>query len=331
MHKKNALNKIGGSLLFTLTLIALTYLLLPNGDSVGAAPLTPQIAPTTKTLVASVRADQKRARMALGQLPLSFEMNRGQFPAEVQFASRGAGSKTFFTQSEMVFVLRKPGTAAGSSAPATSKPTDPRDPTQLQRYREQRAAERAASKAVVRISLVGANLAPAVNGVDALPGKINYFRGNDAGKWVTDVPTFKRVSYSKVYPGIDLVYYGKGAQLEYDLVIAPGADPSQIAFNFDGAERVELDATTGSLVITAAGGAKMEQGKPLIYQEIDGVRRAISGGFTANGNRAGFSLGEYDHSRPLVIDPPVRTYATFLAGEAEDRVHDIAADADGDA
>src|SRR4051812_11559056 len=173
MNKKNARNKIGGSLLFTLALIVLTYLLLPNGDSVGASPRTPQAASTTQTLAASVRADQKRARMALGQLPLSFEMNRGQFPAEVQFASRGASFKTFFTQSEMVFVLRKPSAAANSNTAATSKPTDSRDPAQLQRDRQQRAAERAASKAVVRMSLVGANLTPAVNGVDVLPGKIN--------------------------------------------------------------------------------------------------------------------------------------------------------------
>src|SRR4051812_5240274 len=174
MNKKNARNKIGGSLLFTLALIGLTYLLLPNGESVGASPRTPQAAAsTTQTLAASVRADQRRARMALGQLPLSFEMNRGQFPAEVQFASRGASFKTFFTQSEMVFVLRKPSATANSNAPATSKATDSRDPAQLQRDRQQRAAERAASKAVVRMSLVGANLTPAVNGVDVLPGKIN--------------------------------------------------------------------------------------------------------------------------------------------------------------
>jgi hypothetical protein len=145
------------------------------------------------------------------------------------------------------------------------------------------------------------------------------------------VPTFKKVAYAQVYPGIDLVYYGKGNQLEYDLVVAPGADASRIGFNFDGAERLEVDAASGALVVHAAGGAQMRQGKPLIYQEVNGVKREVGGGFTTNGNRAGFRVGDYDRSRPLLIDPLIETYATYLGGELDDRVHDIAGDADGDA
>src|SRR3954470_24956435 len=253
--KKNPLHQIGASLLITFAVIGLIYLLLPKEYSIGAAP---KFQPNTKNSLAnSIRADQKRARIALGQLPLSFEANRGQFPAEVQFAARGAGSKAFFTQTEAVFVLRKPNATgaminANVSGPA-SKAMQAKAVDEARRQKE----ERAASKAVVRMSLVGANLAPAVNGVDALPGKINYFRGNNEQKWVRDVPTFKKVSYASVYPGIDLIYYGKGQQLEYDLVVGPGADPSQIALTFDGAERLEVDATTGALVVTAAGGAQL--------------------------------------------------------------------------
>jgi hypothetical protein len=157
---------------------------------------------------------------------------------------------------------------------------------QAKQEREERAAQRAASKAVVRMSLVGANAASSVSGVEELPGKINYFRGSDDKKWITGVPTFRKVSFAGVYPGIDLVYYGKGRQLEYDLVVGPGANPSQIAFNFDGAERLEVDAATGALIVHAAGGAQMRQAKPLIYQELNGSRRAVSGGFTTEGNRA---------------------------------------------
>src|ERR1041384_8544625 len=203
MNKKNSVKKLGASLLFTLGLIGLTYLLLPNGDSVGAAPQSPQ-AMSIKALNASARADQKQMRMALGQLPLSFEMNRGQFPAQVQCAARGAGAKTFVTQTQAVFVLKRPD----------------------------------AGKAVVRMSLADANTAPTVSGLEPLAGKINYFRGSDQGKWVTGVPTFKKVSYAAVYPGIDLVYYGRGNRLEYDLVVAAGADPSRIAFQFEGVERL---------------------------------------------------------------------------------------------
>ncbi|PYJ86038.1 MAG: hypothetical protein DME70_08715, partial [Verrucomicrobia bacterium] len=328
MNNKKAVRKVGASFIFTLALIGLTYLLLPNGDSIGARPTMPQDVSNTTAMTAAVRADQKRARMALGQLPLSFEMNRGQFPPEVQFASRGAGYKAFFTQSEAVFVLKKPG---ASTSNANDLITSSKDRAQGLRDRQERAAQRAASKAIVRMSLVGANQGPAVNGMETLPGKINYFRGNDQAKWITGVPTFKKVAYAQVYPGIDLVYYGKGSQLEYDLVVAPGADASRIGFNFDGAERLEVDAASGALVVTAAGGAQMRQGKPLIYQDDNGSKRAVSGGFMTKGNRAGFTIGDYDRSRPLVIDPAIITYSTYLAGESEDRVHDIAADADGNA
>ena len=75
----------------------------------------------------------------------------------------------------------------------------------------------------------------------------------------------------------------------------------------------------------------MRQGKPLIYQEVDGSKRAVSGGFTTNGNRAGFTVGDYDKTRPLVIDPAIINYSTYLAGEDNDRVHDIVADGDGNA
>jgi hypothetical protein len=326
--KKNPFRQIGASVLVTVALIATTYLLLPKDTSIGAATRPTQIVSPPRAVAASIKADQKRARMTLGQLPLSFEANRGQYDPQVQFASRGAGYKAFFTQTEAVFVLRKPG-AAPAKASAPLQGTNPQRAAQAMQQRAQQAAERAASKAVLRVSLTGADPAPGMTGVDELAGKLNYFRGNQEQKWITNVPTFRRISYNAVYPGIDLIYYGKGNQLEYDLVIAPGADPNRIAFAFDGAERVEVDANSGALVITAASGAQLRQEKPLIYQEVDGMRRAVSGGFKVNGTRAAFSVGDYDRSRPLVIDPAIISYSTYLAGESDDQVHGIAADSDG--
>src|SRR5205814_2059290 len=149
MNKKKAIKKIGASFIVTLGLIGLTYVLLPNGDSIGAAPKISPPASTQKAMAAAARVDQKRARMALGQLPLSFEINRGQFPAEVQFASRGAGVKAFFTQSETVFVLKKPGVASASNAPTVAV-KGAAGAAQILRERQERAAQRAASRAVVR-------------------------------------------------------------------------------------------------------------------------------------------------------------------------------------
>ena len=103
MKNKTPATKIGASLLITIGLIILSYLLLPNVTSVGAAN---RMAPTAqqKKAAAKAKAVEKQARLALGQLPLSFEMNRGQFDPQVQFASRGAGYKAFLTQTETVFV-----------------------------------------------------------------------------------------------------------------------------------------------------------------------------------------------------------------------------------
>src|SRR5947209_13236734 len=180
MNKKKAVRKVGASFIFTLALIGLTYLLLPNGDSIGARPTMPQAVSSTTAMTAAVRADQKRARMALGQLPLSFEMNRGQFPPEVQFASRGAGYKAFFTQSETVFVLRKPSAQSASQISANERsaieqidslPREQRS-VALKQLRREQAAQHAASRAVVRMSIVAGNTTAPVTGVDELPEKI---------------------------------------------------------------------------------------------------------------------------------------------------------------
>ena len=189
-------------------------------------------------------------------------------------------------------------------------------------------AQRAAAKSVIRMSMAGANGAAEVVGLEELPGKINYFRGNNPQNWIRDVPTFQRVRYSGVYPGVDLVYYGNGRDLEYDMIVAPGADASQIGFEFQGAQRLEIDPMTAELVVHAPNGAQLRQGRPVIYQEVNGARRPVSGGFSISGSRAGFSLGEYDASRPLVIDPIVRSYSTYLGGEEDDRAHDAAVTAD---
>ena len=332
MKYKTPATKIGASVLVTLGIILLSYLLLPQVTSIGAASGPAQIAPR-KSAAAAAKAAEKRARAALGQLPLSFEINRGQFDPQVQFVSRGTSYKAFLTQAETVFVLRKPGTTAVSknSLEKIKGATWAERSAEIKRLREAQAAERTASKAVVRMSLAGADTNARMTGTEELPGKINYFRGNKEQKWITDISTFRRVVQAGVYPGIDLVYYTNGSDLEYDLVVAPGADPNQIALDFDGAERIEIDATTGGLIIHAAGGAQLRQGKPFLYQELNGLKQPVSGAFITAGNRAGFSVGQYDRNRPLVIDPAIISYSTYLGGELEDRAHAIAADADGNA
>src|SRR6266568_2476919 len=260
-------------------------------------------------------ATDARLSETYGKLPLHFEANRGQTDKDVRFLSRGAGYSLYLTASEAVLVLAKPNADAKGDVRAT---------------RERRDTPTRAQSVALRMSLVGAARKPVVSGLDEQPGKANYFIGKDRSKWRTNVPTYAKVHYQNVYPGIDLVYYGNQRQLEYDFVVALGADPKKIALRFQGAEKVEIDAQ-GELVLHTTGG-DMHQHKPVIYQEIDGVRRDIDGGYVIkSGKRVGFQIAAYDTSRPLIIDPVVLSYSTFLGGSFEDEGSGIAVDAAGNA
>ncbi|HKB15149.1 MAG TPA: SBBP repeat-containing protein, partial [Planctomycetota bacterium] len=246
------------------------------------------------------------AAPALAQTPpapsLVFEANRGQTDGSVQFLSRGRGYTLFLTSTEAVLALVPPG--------STSGPPE-----------------------VLRLRLVGARASAEATGLDALPGRSHYFIGRDPAKWRTDVPHYARVQYRDVYPGVDLVYYGNEGRLEFDLVVAPGVDPDAIRLDVGGASGLEIDAG-GDLVLRAAGG-DVRLGTPHVYQETGSDRRAIPGRYVlharAEGEElplVGFELGDYDRSRPLVIDPLLR-YSSYLGGDDNDDGLDIAVDGAG--
>ncbi len=258
-----------------------------------------------------------------GRLPLPFETNLGQTDSEVKFLARGAGYTVFLTPSEAVLVLRSPQTSDQTPAPVVAR-LDRR--ARGQRERETRP-QRAAT--VVRLGLVGANPDPGVVGLEPLSGKANYFTGNDPQKWRTGIPTYAKVRYRDVYPGVDVVYYGAQQQLEYDFVVAPGADPTRIRLAVTGAEALSVDAA-GDLVLQTASGA-LRLHKPLIYQVRDGVRQEIAGGYVLLGkDRVGFRVAAYDTGRPVVIDP-VLSYSTYLGGGSSDIGYGIAVDSAGNA
>ena len=151
-----------------------------------------------------------------GKLPLSFEANRGQTDSQVKFLARGRGYALFLTPTEAVLSLAKPRAQARAETSATSSPE--------------------ASGTVLAMQLAGANPEPRVSGKDALPGRVNYFRGKDPAHWHTQIPTYAKVAYEGIYPGVDLVYHGNQGQLEYDFVLAPGADPGALKLVFRGTE-----------------------------------------------------------------------------------------------
>ena len=173
----------------------------------------------------------------------------------------------------------------------------------------------------------GATAAPGLMGQDQLPGVVNYLIGNDPTQWRTNVPTYARVAYQGVYPGIDLVYYGNQGRLEEDYVVAPGADVSRIHIAVDGAQGLSLDAG-GNLVLQTAVGALTET-SPVIHQQVNGQRREVSGHYIRLGAQTlGFAVGRYDTSQPLVIDP-VLVYSTYLGGSGTEAGQGIAVDGQG--
>ncbi len=179
------------------------------------------------------------------------------------------------------------------------------------------------------MSLAGADPNADVVGLGELAGKSNYLSGNDPTQWHTDIPTYAQVESRQVYAGIDMTYYGNQQQLEYDFSVAPGADPRAIALDFQGQTSMQVDAQ-GNLVLHTAGGDVVEHA-PVVYQEINGAREAVSGAYVLQGDhQVGFQVGAYDPSQPLVIDP-ILLYATYFGGNQDDAGNAIAVDPDGDA
>ena len=246
------------------------------------------------------------------EFPLSFEANVGQADQSVKYLARGNG-----------YTLSVAPTEAALQLPIDSNPLNAIvDPIHL------------------TLNLVGANRGVQPRGVAELPGKANYFIGNDPSKWHSDVPTFSKIQCDNVYTGIDLVYYGTRSQWEYDFIIAPGADYRTIALDFDGVDKLILDES-GNLVLKTPLG-EVQHRRPIAYQNSSGTRRDISvryvlqagevgDGYSESVNRkqfVAFVVDDYDCSLPLVIDPVV-IYSTYLGGTGDDFPLATAVDSDG--
>ncbi|PYQ47853.1 MAG: hypothetical protein DMF78_22675, partial [Acidobacteria bacterium] len=178
------------------------------------------------------------------------------------------------------------------------------------------------------IRLDGAAPGARLQAGDALPSRSNYLIGRDPAKWRTGIPNFEKVAYRDVYPGIDLVYYGRQRQLESDLVVRPGADPARIRLAFDGAESVKPTANGDLIVHLRGGDLRLE--KPTVYQGAEGARHEIASRYVVDRRgRVGVRLAPYDRTRPLVIDP-VLSFSTFLGGSlGNSTANGIAVDPDG--
>jgi hypothetical protein len=264
-------------------------------------------------------AQKEDMTRAYGALPLGFEANQGQTAPEVRYVAHGQGYQLFLTNQEAVLTLRQPA-ATGTKSPKGASALA---------IRAGRKPYAAAKASVLRLRFDGANPAAEIAGTKQLPGKTNYLIGNDRSKWHTDIPSYAAVRYRGVYPGVDVLFYGRQQRLEYDFVVAPGADPRAIALSLAGARKLEINSR-GDVVVNVAGG-KIALQKPVIYQELNGDRREIAGQYSiGNDRQIRFLVAEYDHTQPLTIDP-VLNYSTYIGGEVVDLGLGIALDAAGDA
>ncbi len=217
---------------------------------------------------------------AVGKLPMTFEINQGQTNEAVLFLSRGTNYNLYLTANKAILSLYKKDNEA---------------------------------TATFEMALANSNPAPKIGGVGDLEGKVNYIFGKQSKDWKTDVSTFAKVKYAEVYKGIDLIYYGKQSELEYDFVVAPNANPDEIRMIFGGAEAVSIDEQTGDLILQTARG-EIRQHAPIIYQEIGGVRKTVQGCYKIfETQEIGFEIGDYDQNETLVIDP-ILIYSTYLGG-----------------
>ena len=242
--------------------------------------------------VCSPVASQPRPLARFASLPLRFEANTGQLDDRVRFLARGLGLAVFLTDDGATMALRT---------------------GQLERN--------------LAMRVVGRTHVNAPHASERLATRSSYFLGNDPTRWRTDVPSFGRVTYRDVVPGVDQVFHGTRGALEYDLVVAPGVRPESIELAFDGADRVTVD-DAGDLRI-ATGGATLVQGKPRVYQGSEGHELTVAAGYRVTGRTSvAFDIGPYDRDRSLVIDP-VLAYATFLGGDGNDYGFGIAVDSAG--
>ena len=237
------------------------------------------------------------AQIQLEKLPLVFNPNVGQVDQPVRFTSRGPGYSLYFTDHDAILLL------------APGKDQRPKG-------------------AALRLS-VSSSRDTSVAGIERLPGKTNYLIGNDPAKWHTGIAGYRKVAYRGVLPGIDLIYYGQGRQLEYDFRVSPGTDPRNIQISLDGAGWTARATSSGDLEIRNREGS-VRFARPMAYQIAeDGSRETVAASYAIqDGKRFGFRLGGYDRHRELIIDPAL-VYSTYFGGSQHDFATGVAVDPSG--
>ncbi len=260
-------------------------------------------------------AARVRGQATISRLPLAFEPNRGQAPADVKFLSRSQDAVVILTATDAI--IRRQDLDLAPAAPRSIASN-------------RKPVRQAPHFSDLRMHLVKSNPAPTTSGESPLTSKSNYLKGGDPRNWVTQLPNFLRVRFQEIYPGIALTYYGTRQQLEYDFVVEPGAKPDRIEIDFtegDGTSQrpaISLDES-GNLLLQASSG-EIRIAKPVAYQTVSGTRQEVTCNFRLTPERTlKFVLGNYDPAHTLIIDPVISYSVVGIGGSA------IAVDLQGNA
>jgi hypothetical protein len=240
---------------------------------------------------------------------MTFHRNLGQVDPNVRFFAHGGAYGVFLTADEGALVLATSGAADRKKA-------------------QQNAVAENKAVQVVRWRFLNANSQSKFSGLDELPFKTNYLRGNDRKRWQTNVAGYARVQVADLYKGIDLLYSGTRTTVSYEFLVGPGADPGNIQISLSGVDAMSL-GDSGNLFLRVTGG-ELQQTRPVAYQEIDGKKLEVNVKYLLKGRTVAFALGDYDRTRPLIIDPTIN-FAIFAGTPATDVASSIAVDPTGDA
>lgn len=251
-----------------------------------------------------------------GEIPLYFIPNEGQLDEAALFYAKTSRYTLWLTKEGLVFdSTRKIGEE--STGPTRRNPFEIDNAGDVQHERE-----------VSKLVFLRANRSLEVIPADITEHKVNFFIGNDPLSWRSNIQTSKSVLYKEIYPNIDLKVYGLEKRIEYDFVVKPGGDVSDIGFKYRGVEKTGIDED-GNLVVNTRFG-EMEHARPVSYQVIGGERVEIEAAFEGiEENAYGFQVEEYDKDYELIIDPLVLVYSTFLGGSFTDAGRSIAFDSTG--
>src|SRR6266581_1698648 len=292
----------------------------------AALPAPPGGLPTTSVDPSALQqagaASAARLKEAVAKLPLYFIENRGQADPRVAYYVQGGDTSVYFSRAGITFALTSPAKPEAGAAAVPTRDAAHRPPVP--------ARERWA----VKLDFLGANPDAKPAGEDRTEAVVSYFKG-DRADWKTGLPTYGRVVYANLWPGIDLVYTGAGGRLKYTFVVRPGGDPKRIRLAYRGATAVRVSPEGRLAVSTPVG--NLEEDTPYVYQEAGEARVEVEAAYALEAEEAGgtrrfgFRVGPYDPGKPLFLDPVVLAYCGYIGGSAGDAANGVAIDASGNA